>query len=287
MEETMRNLAFLSLAMLAACPADTDKTTGDTGTTDTSDTTDTEPTTTPPFDINGVALSLAAPTGAGLAGVCVVLIDPSPALQGKPAEVIAGPVTTDANGAFSFEAVVPPSALGLLMGVNDCNEEPVDCAEGVTDSLFSANTGIQGSSFPTDGSTLEQPAFAVDCATLAGFEASAPATGYTGDLSTDGFMVGFVWDPTPLPIGGATVTCDACGDITTMYADTDAANFGLFAQDEVANVATSPASGLFVIPGAPISSYTATAAGYTFADQLNGSNPGSAVVTVMFGTAAP
>jgi hypothetical protein len=281
----MRNLALMSVVLFGCPTTDATTKTGDTGTTPTTDTdTDTTPTTaTGGFDINGVVLNISDPSTTAAAGSCVALVDPSPALQGKPAEVIAGPTKIGEGGTFSFAKVFPPSTLGLLLTVDDCNEEPVDCAEGTGDALFTAATGIQGASFIGlgAGDVLDAAAFAIDCTTLGAWEASASGL-YKGDLSDDGFMVGFVWDTTNTPIEGATVSCGSC--TTVFYQDPDFSD-GLFTSAEVLNGSTIAAGGsLFLIPAAAISSYSADDGGtHTFTDQLLGSNPASAVATVFFG----
>lgn len=279
----MRNLVILSV-VLCGCPENTEPTakTGDTGTPP-----DTDTTTTPVggFDVAGVVIDITTSAPIDPAGMCIALVDPSPALQGQPAVVVMGPVELGAGGSFLFSAVPVAPPIGLLLSVDDCNAEPVDCAEGVTDAAYTAATGIQGSSFAGlgKGDVVQTAAFAVTCPLLAGLEGSATGVGYPGDLGDDGFLLGFVWegDGTNAPIGGATVTCDGCPG--TWYSDGDAAG-GLFAGESL-NTATVPLGGsMFVIPEAPIGNYGADDGGaHSFADQLNGSNPGSAVVTVFFG----
>lgn len=285
----MRNLVITAV-VLCGCPGTetTDKS-GETA-TETGVTTDTETTTTSTggFDIVGQALTIANPTVAAPEGLCVALVDPSPAILGKPAVVIAGPNKIGPDGAFSFSAVYPPSPLGLLLSIDDCNAEPVDCVDGTGDTQFTAATGIQGTSYIGlgKGDVLTVGAFSIDCTTLGGWEASTAAVpGYSGDLSTDGFMVGFVWDTSNTPISGATVSCADClNPPDVWYQDPNFAD-GLFTTDGVPNSATdATGASLFLIPIAPIGSYIADDGGaHTFDDQLNGSNPGSAVVTVMFG----
>jgi hypothetical protein len=265
----------LTLSLLA-CSGDKDgDETADTGdTTDTNDTDDTD-TGEGGFNITGVAIDIGtnAPAPDGL---CIDLLDPTPVLQSLPPDLLLT-TTVGASGAFTFEGVVTESTLGLLMSVKDCD------TEGTT--VFTTATGIVPDSYSglAAGDTLaDQTAFSISNAFLAGLEASATAAQYAGDLSTDGFMFGFVFDAGVQPLAGATVTCGTCG--TTYYLDGDAAD-GLFTTGADLNLSTDAAAGAsWVIPAGPVGQYTADDGGaHTFETQLNGSNPGSATVTAFIG----
>jgi hypothetical protein len=271
----MRNLSLLALAGLAACAGDKDTATpsGETGTVGETGT-DTQ-TPAGGFDIQGTALNAATQQPA-TEGLCVELLDPTPAIKGLAPEIL---LTTKvgAGGAFTFTDVVTDSVLGLLMSVKDC------ATPGST--VYTSATGIQPEQYQGlgDGDVLaDQRAFSIDNAFLAGLEASATAAGYAGDLGDDGFLMGFVL-AADTPVSGATVGClDTCNP--TWYLDTDPLD-GLFTNAVTGlNAATDAKAGaMWIIAAAPIGQYTAEDGGaHTFATQLNGSSPGSATFTAFF-----
>jgi hypothetical protein len=270
--------AFL-LTVVAGCDdgSDTDATDTDVTDTDTTDTDDTDVVADITFSIEATALDMMLQAPAA-EGTCVDLIDPSPAAMGDEPITLAS-TTVGVAGAVVFDDVVNVESLGLIMSVKDC----VDADPA---AVYTTATGIPYDTYADleDGGTLSGlTAFSINLTYLAGLQASATAVGSTADLAVDGFFMGFVLDDAGLPIGGATVTCDDCDTITTYYQDEDSSD-GLFSSGAGINAATDPNTGMFVIPGGPISNYTAEDGDvHTFAPQLNGSNPGSASVTGLYG----
>jgi hypothetical protein len=261
----------LTLSLLA-CNGDKDgEETADTG--DTNDTDDTDDTDTgeDSFNITGTAIDVATSAPAP-EGLCIDLLDPSPVLQQLPPELLLS-TQVGAGGAFSIEGVVTESTLGLLMSVKDCETEGATVFTSATGVFYDSYSGL------ADGETLaDQIAFSISNPFLEGLELSAAAAQYAGDLSTDGFMFGFVLDSARQPLSGATVTCGDCG--TTYYLDSDP-NDGLFTTGTDLNLSTDATAGAaWIIPAGPVGSYVADDGGaHTFGQQLNGSNPGSATVT--------
>ncbi|HNC95431.1 MAG TPA: hypothetical protein PKW90_04860, partial [Myxococcota bacterium] len=117
-------------------------------------------------------------------------------------------------------------------------------------------------------------AAAIPVETFDGLQTALSAAGSTTAIPTDGMMIGFVWDKDHKGIEGATLT----GGSTVYYGDTDAAD-GLFTTGGSPNTKTS-STGLWVIPGAPIGTYGAQAAGRTFPNWTAGAIPRGAMVLI-------
>ena len=97
---------------------------------------------------------------------------------------------------------------------------------------------------------------------------------------TQGILMGFVLDGAFAPVGGATVTGAAA---TTFYMDTDSSD-GLFTVAGATNSSTAAGVGVFAIPAAPITTYTATADGLAFDTLTGGSLPGLALFVAFYGS---
>lgn len=269
----MRSLTLFAFAGLAACSGE--KTTSPTGETGTPTDTDTQ--TTPPaggFTVEGIVLNAATqqPVAEGL---CVSVVDPTPALGGgEPLTLVSG--TVGAGGVFSLADVSTTSTVGLLVDVRDCTG----------DTVYPSATGISADDYAGlgEGDVLgDRVAFSIDAALRDGLAASATVAGYVGDLSADGYFFGFTLDTTGAPLGGVSVSClGTCN--ATLYMDTDPAD-GLFTTGGAPNTATDATAGaVFVIGAAPIGQYSADDGGaHTFGSQLNGSNPGIATITAFYG----
>lgn len=269
---------LLTLALVAAC-SDKGGESGTTGVTDdtapttnnddtggTTTTDDTGGTTTAlSYTLEGQALDLATHDVAA-AGLCVVAFNADAAVTGgDPVEMARA--TVAAGGVFSISGVDAKPAFGILLSVRDCNDEGtvVPTATPVLPSAYS--------SVVTGDTISGLAAFSVSAAFGAGIDGSLAAVGYPGTIATDGALMGGVWDNTYTPIDGATVT----GATTVFYQDTDSAD-GLYSTGTSLNAATSAAAGsLFLIPAAAVSTYSATAEGYTFGGNTLGSSPGSIV----------
>lgn len=283
----MRSIAPVFLLLtFAACNGDSDTDKSDTGATGDDDDTvgdddddtagdDDDDTSAAGFSIEATAID-ASTQAPATEGLCVDLLDPSPALLGEDPELLMS-TTVGANGAILFEGVETESTLGLLVSVKDC-----DTLNSVT---FTSATGIPYPAIENlgDGDVLaNQTAFVIPMTMLDGMQASAAAVGYTGDLETEGMLFGFTFDSTGTPVAGATVTCGTCGP--TYYLDGDSSD-GLFSTGTTVNAATDATGGAgFIIPAGPVGQYTAEDGGtHTWETQLNGSNPGAAAITAFFG----
>ena len=251
------------LVLLAAC-------TGDKNPTTTESASPTDTGTAPVgFALEGPVIDMASGTPAA-DGLCVDLLDPSPAVTGGVPVVLQS--TTTAGGGYAFGSVETTSAIGLLLQVDDCAGYDVF----PTGSVVAADDYV---GLGAGDLLAGQTAWAVSTSFLALLVDSAIVAGYTGDLAAEGFVVGFVRDAAGLPVGGATVGCSTCGP--TFYIDADPTD-GLFTGLAGVNTATDAGgSGAFVIPAGPIESYQADDGGvHTWPAQLNGSNPGFATVAV-------
>ena len=250
--------------------ADTDTTT-DTETDSDTDT-DTDTDTETGWTLEGAAIDLGAEAPV-VDGTCVSLLDPTPVLSGGSAEVLGE--TTSASGAFTIGPVSTSSTLGLLMNVSNCDDTAND--------PYPTNTGILTADYSGlgDGDTLSgKTAYSLSRAVMDGIDASATGAGYTGTVSTDGLMVGFVLDAAGVPVEGATISCGGC---TVYYFDADPSN-GLFTSNAGPNTGTAAAAkSMFAIPAASITSYTPDDGGtHTWNATVVGSNPGSATIVAFY-----
>ncbi|MBX2802451.1 MAG: hypothetical protein KTR31_32525 [Myxococcales bacterium] len=284
--------ALMPVLLLVACEGDklttdtttttdtaivtaTDTTTTDTTTTDT--TTDTAPTTVGGFQVVGSIIDLAS-QGAGPAGACIQLLDPSPVIVGNPADVLANAVS-DKNGNFVIDDVVTDSKIGLLVAVDDCDNKK-------SDLHYPTNTGVLPGDYAAlgDGDTLKLRSFAITQKFLAGIQGSL--VGQVKDIGAAGFVWGFALDNAGTPVSGITVDCSTCtpAPLGYFYVDANPAD-GLFSEGGKANTATAAAAGgAWMAAGPSLGAYSATDTNkkLTFNDVLVGANPGSAVVIGFF-----
>jgi len=254
-------LGLLGLFSLAACDGrgtDSEPPEGDTD-TDTDTDTDLEG-----FAVEGVAANLM--DGAAAAeGLCVHASDPTPAMAGGEIEILASS-TLGADGAYSVGGIETTSAVGLLMLVADCADEG---------TVMPTATGISADTYDGLGTgdvIADRLIYSIDAASQALMAGGLAAAGYAGDLSVDGAMVGFVLGADGSPVDGATVT-GPDGYPTYYFTGADFSGTGTVAA----------ANAMFVIPAAPIYSYSAEADGETFDSLLAGSQPGFAVVVAFYG----
>jgi hypothetical protein len=267
------SISMTIIALVACGRGDDSDDSTDSGTTDsgTTDSGDTEPAG---FSMSGDALDLGTFEPAA-EGLCIYAADPTAALGGGAIEILAGS-QIGADGAFTIEGVVTTSGVGLFMVVQDCDTAP-------DATVMPTATGVAAASYAAlgDGDALTGLTMLSINNTLAeGVDASLQGVGYTGSIVTDGMMAGFVRDNAGAPIAGATVSCvtgDGSPCAIAYYADAEPEVGGLFAGAAGINTSTvAETGGLFMVPGAPIFTYSAAADGYVFQDQLFGSVPGLA-----------
>ncbi len=232
---------------------------------DTSETgTPTDDTGPSGFTVKGMAINLLAQAPAA-EGLCVYAADPTPCLDGDcnimDSVLVQGTVGT--GGMYELKNIETDSAAGLLLLVQDC------AAEG---TVWPSATGMAASTYSSlaDGDVIpDYNIYSLDTAAQTAFQAGLTFAGYTGALTTDGAMLGFVFDSAGAPVDGAMVAGPK-GTTTYYYAGP---KVGFLTTGTVA-----AAGALFVIPGAPIYTYTCTATGYTFDTVTAGSQPGYAVI---------
>lgn len=218
------------------------------------------------FTLSGTAIDLATSTPAA-EGLCVRAVNPDPAVTGgDPITMAEG--TVGAGGAFSMSGVDAKPAFGILVSVLDCDTD-VTVLTTATPVLPPLYADVEAG-----GEVSGLTAFSINAMYADGMDASLAAAGYGNSIWKAGGLMGGVWDSTYAPIGGATVT-GASG--TVYYQDGDARD-GLFTTKGALNTSTiAPAGALFLIPEAPIGSYSASASGYTFPSNTLGSTPGSII----------
>lgn len=252
-------LPFAMLAVIGCSGRGGDTGGSNSGGDDTSTGGDDTGANTGGFTISGTALVLGSSQPA-TSGLCIEIADPTPAISGGELTILAQSTIGD-NGAFSVSGVHTSSTIGLLMLVEDC--------EGQGPTVMPTATGISADSYAGlgDGDTLgDEVAWSIDGATGTQMQDGLALAGYTGELSTDGALIGFVVDQNGQPIDGATVTG---GNTTTYYATPTGFD---------TTATSAEADAMFVIPAAPIYTYTCTADGYEFDSLLAGSQPGYAVI---------
>lgn len=252
-------LSLITLFLLSACSGD-DKTDDSAGETGDSAATG--------FNVEGTALGLLS-GAAATEGLCVDVADPTAAIAGEEVEILASS-TVGADGAYAVTGVETESVLGLLVVVVDCAGSGPTVLPTATGIKYAEYKDLQG------GATISDfTIYSIDGASQTAFQAGLASAGYTGDLSVDGALVGFVIDEAGAGIAGATVGSSLSDTTYYMAADYSFNTTGTSAETR----------GLFIIPDAPISTYEATAAGYTFESVLSGSQPGYAVLSRFIGVA--
>jgi hypothetical protein len=107
--------------------------------------------------------------------------------------------------------------------------------------------------------------------------------GYASSLTAEGGFLGFLFDAGGAPIAGASITCVA-GTCPAFYptGGPETIPMGAWFYDESGAPATvTGPPGMFIMPAAPITTYEATADGYTFDSLTSGSLPGMALIIAL------
>ncbi len=222
------------------------------------------------FSVTGTTRDL----GTGLsatAGLCLTAVDPSPAITGGEPTVLASSQVCD-DGTFVVAGIQEAPSIGMFLIIDDC--------EGAADTVMKTAAGIPPTAIAGfgDGDQLVGvEALSVSLEWAATEQVDLEALGWSGDLAASGYMAGIIETADGEPVGGATVTCSGCVP-QVYYQDGDAAD-GIYGVDATANLATDPAGGgLFMIPAAPIFTYSAGDGGtHTWSSTLLGSLPAYAV----------
>lgn len=210
--------------------------------------------------ISGTAHNLLSGEAAAT-GLCVRAADPTEAISGGELTILSEGTLGD-GGAYSLSHVANTSAVGLLMLVEDCDGSGtvMPTATGIKDEIYSVMS---------DGEELaDYLIYSIDGTSQAALQGGLAAAGYTGDLGTEGALVGFVLDAAGAPVDGAVVKGPESN--TVYYANGDG-SFNLTGS-------VAAAKSMFLIPGAPVYSYKCTEDAHTFPSSLAGSQPGYAVL---------
>ncbi|MBT3222587.1 MAG: hypothetical protein HN348_26225, partial [Proteobacteria bacterium] len=214
----------------------------------------------------------------------IELLDPTPALLGNEAEVLATG-TTDANGDFELTGIETDSSAGLLLAVQDCEDAAADTVLATANGIATADYADLG-----DGDTLaDMVALSINVTMEAGIDLSLALTPYSADaayapIRTAGILIGATRDgATSAPIGGVTIDCTIGTCPYIYYMDTDPTD-GMFTTGATLNTATEAAAGaLFMAPAGPIGNWEADDGGTNqWEDQLGGSQPGYAVIIALY-----
>jgi hypothetical protein len=222
------------------------------------------------FAVKGATLDLGT-GGSAAAGLCIRAVDPTPAITGGAPTLLASSEVCD-DGTYVVAGVASVPAIGMFLLIDDC--------EGAADTVMLTATGISPDTLAGlgDGDALEGiEALSVSLDWVATEQADLEALGWSGDLATSGYMAGLVEDAGGDPVAGATVACAGC--VPAIYYEDGDASDGIYGQGATANTATTvEGSGIFMIPAAPIFSYTCDDGGaHTWESTLLGSLPAYAV----------
>ena len=213
------------------------------------------------FAVEGSALDLMDGTQTAAEGLCVHAADPTPAISGGEVELLRSDFV-GAEGAYSVEGIETTSAVGLLMIIDDCNDEG---------TVMRTATGIAAATYAGLGTgdvIDERTLFSINATSLESISSGLANAGYTGDIEVDGALIGFIFDAAEAPVDGAEVAGPEGYPTWYLQEDSSWAEGGTVAS----------ADGTFIIPGAPIYNYTTSADGMSFDALLAGSQPGHAVV---------
>ena len=199
------------------------------------------------------------------AGLCASAIDPTPAITGGDPEIL-GTGTVEADGTFSVGGITESPAVGVFVGIDDCEESGEDL-------VINAATGVPAEEITGKGTGDVVGGIRAVVVTHDLADRWAADIGWDGDLGADGFLAGFVLDAQGNPVSGAAIDCQGCAD--DYYLDADAAD-GLFGAGATFNAETDAAAGaMFLIPAAPIFTYECADGGaHTWDSTLFGSVPG-------------
>ena len=216
------------------------------------------------------ATGLSAP-----AGLCITAVDPSPAITGGEPTVLASSEVCD-DGTFVVAGIQTVPTIGMFLIIDDCASDDT----AAPDTVMKTAAGISPTQLAGLGAGDQLAgiqALSVSLDWAATEQADLEALGWSGDLATSGYMAGFVEDASGAPVSGATIDCGGCVP-QVYYQDADGTD-GIYGVGSTANRATDASGGgLFMIPGAPIFSYSASDGGtHTWENTLLGSLPAYAV----------
>ena len=198
--------------------------------------------------------------------LCAFALDPTPVLSGGDPIVMAASEVCE-TGEFYVGGLTDPPAIGMFISIADCDE--------TQPTVMKSATGIDYDDVKDLGDGDEHGPSTAYLVTLAhGRAINDELTDYSRDAVETGFMAGFVMDSNDVPVSGAVL---GGGGVDFYYMDADFSD-GMFVTGGERNTETdAEARSIFVGPGAPIFTYTASDGGeHTWEGQLFGSLPGYA-----------
>ncbi len=239
------------------------------------------------FSVAGTTLDL----GTGLpaaAGLSISAVDPSPAITGGVPTVLASSQVCD-DGTYVVAGIQTAPSIGMFLLIDDA---PATGDTGGMGAVMTTASGIAPTQIAGlgDGDQLANiQALSVSADWAATEQADLSTAGWTGNLNdlghedpekaltVTGYMAGIVEDSAGAPVSGATVACSDC--VPQIYYQDGIPADGIYGVGGTANTATDAlGGGLFMIPAAPIFSYSADDGGlHTWTSTLLGSLPGYAV----------
>jgi hypothetical protein len=209
------------------------------------------------FPVNGKVLDLLTHNPAA-EGLCVYAADPTGAIAGgNIMDSILAETVVGSGGAYELSDIVTTSSFGLLFLVQDCDSEGA-VMPTATDMGRSTYSSLQAGDVISDYTI-----YSVDIATKNTFQSLLTVAGYTGNLDSDGALLGFVEDNAGTPVGGAVVTGPASS--TTYY---------FYGKGFNTTGTVAAAGSMFIIPGPPVYFYSCAAKGYTFDNVMAYGLPG-------------
>lgn len=195
------------------------------------------------WSISGTTKDVANKT-AGAEGLTVQIADPTDAFSGGTLLTLGEGVTA-ADGSWAVNDVSTTSDIGVLMVVS--GGANMNTATRLGPSAYE--------SLGADGMIVGKTAYIVSNTMAGVVDGSAALLGYEGSILDDGALFIMVRDAEGEPLGGATVTCGGC-TAPIYYFDDDSSD-GLFSTAGVANIVTSSAAGMAVVPTGPVATYEA------------------------------
>jgi hypothetical protein len=247
------SLRVLAVLLSASCSR------GDALNDDTDDSPAGHDTAPPGFTVRGTARDTFTREPAA-ESLCVYVGRPLGNMGGEFEILAVGSVGS--GGTYEVRGVVTDSMIGLFMLVQDCADEGtvMPTATYMAPSVYAD----LGDGAVIAGFDIES----VNSTQADGLQGGLSKVGYTGDLRMDGALLGFVLDTEATPVDGAVIRGPKA--VAVYYWN----GIGFVLTGTVA-----AAGAMFVVPGAPIYTYTCTDASYTFDTQVVGSHTGYIVRT--------
>ena len=158
-----------------------------------------------------------------------------------------------------------------------------DC-DGAESTMYDSGTGVSSDSYAGGTDVTDKDAFILSNDMVGAIDGNLAALGHVdGDgeaanFADSGGLINFVLDADENPVSGATIDCAA--GYCPAYYRADVEGFS-FVDSEGMQQESTGTTGLAILPGAPITTYTVGHAEKTFDSQTMGSLPGVALFVRM------